>query len=136
MGDSEKLLRRALDLAPGFTAARANLANVLYKQSRYEEAAKVLDEVLERDPASPGNRNLMAATLGRIGDYDEALKLYGELTETFPDRTMVIVAHRLNTVRLADRIIVMESAEVVEEGTHDELYYARGAYHQLVRKQI
>lgn len=39
--DSEKLLHRALELAPSFTAARANLANVLYKQSRYGEAAKV-----------------------------------------------------------------------------------------------
>ena len=58
------------------------------------------------------------------------------LTENFPERTMIIVAHRLNTVRLADRIIVMESGEVVEQGTHDELYYARGAYYQLVRNQI
>ncbi|MEO0876887.1 MAG: ABC transporter ATP-binding protein, partial [Bacteroidota bacterium] len=52
------------------------------------------------------------------------------------ERTMVIVAHRLNTVRLADRIIVLESGEVVEQGTHDELYYNRGAYYQLVRNQI
>ena len=58
------------------------------------------------------------------------------LSERFPDRTMIIIAHRLNTVRLADRIIVIESGEVVEEGTHDELYYARGAYYQLVRNQI
>jgi ATP-binding cassette subfamily B protein len=56
--------------------------------------------------------------------------------EAFPDRTMIIVAHRLNTVRLADRIIVMESGELVEQGTHDELYYSRGAYYQLVRNQI
>ena len=58
------------------------------------------------------------------------------LSERFPERTMIIVAHRLNTVRLADRIIVMESGEVVEAGTHDELYYNRGAYYQLVRNQI
>lgn len=56
--------------------------------------------------------------------------------EAFPDRTMIIVAHRLNTVRLADRIIVMESGELVEQGTHEELYYSRGAYYQLVRNQI
>jgi ATP-binding cassette subfamily B protein len=56
--------------------------------------------------------------------------------EAFSDRTMIIVAHRLNTVRLADRIIVMEAGELVEQGTHEELYYSRGAYYQLVRNQI
>src|SRR3546814_7522834 len=83
--DAEALLRRAIELAPAFAAARANLATVLYKQSRSEEAAHVLDEVLAIDPADPGNRHLLAATLGRIGDYDEALTLYCELVETFPE---------------------------------------------------
>ena len=115
--DSESLLRRALELAPGFIAARANLATVLYKQSRYPEAAEVLDEVLARDPANPGNRNLMAATLGRIGDYDEALRLYGELTQTFPDHARLLMSygHMLKTVgRLEESIAAYRRALEIE----------------------
>ena len=43
-GDAEALLRRAVELAPGFTAARANLALVLYRQNRAPEALTLLDE--------------------------------------------------------------------------------------------
>ncbi|MBU0825790.1 MAG: tetratricopeptide repeat protein, partial [Alphaproteobacteria bacterium] len=83
--DAEKLLNRALELAPGFGAARANLATVFYKQNRYAEAAETLDAVLGDDPDNPAHVNLKAAALGRIGGYDEALALYEQLTARFPD---------------------------------------------------
>src|SRR3546814_10536665 len=85
-GDAEKLLTRALDLAPGFGAARANLATVYYRQNRYAEAIETLDAVLGEDPDNPAHANLKAAALGRIGGYDEAIALYEELTRRFPDR--------------------------------------------------
>src|SRR3546814_8582719 len=50
--DAEKLLSRALQLAPGFGAARANLATVSYKQNRFAEAAEALDAVLAGDRKS------------------------------------------------------------------------------------
>jgi len=84
-GDAEKLLNRALELAPGFGAARANLATVYYKQNRYAEAAETLDAVLGEDPDNPAHVNLKAAALGRIGGYDEAIALYEQLTRRFPD---------------------------------------------------
>jgi ABC-type multidrug transport system ATPase subunit len=47
----------------------------------------------------------------------------------------MIIAHRLSTIRRADKIIVLHHGEVVEEGTHDSLMQARGAYFGLVEHQ-
>jgi ATP-binding cassette subfamily B protein len=50
-------------------------------------------------------------------------------------RTCFIVAHRLSTVRNADRIIVLDRGGIVEAGRHDALMSQRGAYYRLVQKQ-
>ncbi len=52
------------------------------------------------------------------------------------DRTTLIIAHRLSTVRTADRVVVLDQGSVSETGSHDELYAARGLYHQLVERQF
>ena len=51
-------------------------------------------------------------------------------------RTTLVIAHRLSTVRNADKIIVMDRGEVVEEGTHDDLLARGGAYSDLYRLQF
>jgi len=51
------------------------------------------------------------------------------------DRTTIIIAHRLSTVRYADRIFVLDRGELVEEGTHEELVHFDGIYNQLWRVQ-
>jgi ABC-type multidrug transport system fused ATPase/permease subunit len=50
-------------------------------------------------------------------------------------RTTFVIAHRLSTIRRADQILVMEQGEIVERGTHDELYALRGRYYDLYTKQ-
>ncbi|MBK7873324.1 MAG: peptidase domain-containing ABC transporter [Saprospiraceae bacterium] len=67
--------------------------------------------------------------------YNEML-IMENLEEFFRHRTVVIVAHRLSTVVNADNIVVLEGGEIVEQGTHDELTYIRGAYYQLIRNQL
>lgn len=62
--DAENLLRRALELAPKFLAARSNLATVLHRQARTEEALAELDLLLAAEPDSPTHNNLKAAALG------------------------------------------------------------------------
>lgn len=48
--------------------------------------------------------------------------------------TVLVVAHRLQTVEKADHIIFMEGGEVVEQGTHQELMASKGRYHRLKEK--
>ena len=50
-------------------------------------------------------------------------------------RTTVAIAHRLSTLRMADRLVVVEKGRLVEQGTHDELMAAGGTYCRLARKQ-
>jgi ATP-binding cassette subfamily B protein len=51
-------------------------------------------------------------------------------------RTSFVIAHRLSTIRDADLILVMESGQIVEQGTHDELLERRGAYFRLYSAQF
>ena len=58
------------------------------------------------------------------------------LDKFYRGRTVVIVAHRLSTVRNADRIIVIDKGRVAETGTHESLVKSRGMYYQLVKNQL
>lgn len=58
------------------------------------------------------------------------------LQEFFKGKTVVVVAHRLSTVKGADKIVVLENGEVAEEGSHEELTNKKGQYYQLVKNQL
>jgi ATP-binding cassette, subfamily B, multidrug efflux pump len=58
------------------------------------------------------------------------------LERILKSRTSVVIAHRLSTVRGADRIIVMDRGQIVEEGTHVQLLHADGYYARLHEHQL
>lgn len=67
--------------------------------------------------------------------YNERL-IMQNLRQVFENRTVVIVAHRLSTVRHADNIVVLDKGEIAEQGTHDELTLRRGLYYHLIKNQL
>lgn len=93
-------------------------------------------------------RMLIARAIYKNPDYiflDEATNsldaknervIMENLEHFFNGRTVVIVAHRLSTVKHADQIVVMEKGEIVEVGTHKELVSRKGAYFNLIKDQL
>ena len=108
----------------------------------------VIDE--EGSNLSAGERQLV--TIARAFLTDPALLILDEATSSVDtrtelllqhamaalrtDRTSFVIAHRLSTIRDADLILVMEDGAIVEQGTHDELLTAGGAYARLYNAQF
>ena len=137
------------------TLGRADLddAAVLSALQRARLAARVerlggLDATLTEGGGnlSAGERQLLSIARVLAADpplviLDEATASIDSLTErdvqlaldaVFQDRTVVVVAHRLSTIRKADRIVVLAAGAIVEQGDHDELIALGGTYAQLV----
>jgi len=69
-------------------------------------------------------------------DANNERKIVENLDRYLANKTMLVVAHRLSTVKNADQIIVVENGSIVERGTHDELTALQGAYYALVKNQL
>ena len=92
---------------------RLMIARAIYKQPQY----MMLDEATSSLDAE--NERIITENMERL----------------FHDRTMVVIAHRLSTVKNANQIIVLRHGEIAEQGTHDELLVKNGTYAKLVSLQ-
>lgn len=122
-------------------------AKVAYAQSFIERLPEGYDTLLDGDGAnlSQGERQLLNIARAAISKapiliLDEATSSVDTRTEKFiekgmdrlmKNRTTFVIAHRLSTVRNADRIVVLEQGEIIEEGTHQQLLDKKGRYYQL-----
>ena len=128
-------------------AARATFVD-RFVHSLPEGYDTVLDD--EASNVSAGEKQLL--TIARAFLTDPALLILDEATSSVDtrtelllqhamaalrtDRTSFVIAHRLSTIRDADLILVMEDGAIVEQGNHEELLVAEGAYSRLYNAQF
>jgi ATP-binding cassette subfamily B protein len=113
LGFNTKIGNEGLGLSTG-QKQRILIARAIYKNPDYiffDEATSALDANNER-------------------------AIVSKLQSFLKDKTSVIIAHRLSTVRNADQIIVIDGGKIVEMGDHDSLIELNGAYYNLVKNQL
>lgn len=69
-------------------------------------------------------------------DATNEQNIVNNLSDFFKGKTVVVVAHRLSTVRNADNIVVLDHGKIIEQGKHNELIKLRGTYYQLIKNQL
>lgn len=110
---------------------RLLIARAVYKNPEYiffDEATNSLDA---------NNEKVIMQNLEEFfSGHQNNLDLSNSQTLANSRKTVVVVAHRLSTVKNADQIIVLEKGEIIEQGTHEELTRSKGAYYELVRNQL
>lgn len=131
---AEEVLRRidAYDLLtkkPGGLEARVDEAGANY--SAGERQLIAFARALYRDAEI-----LILDEATASVDSDTESRLQKALEEVIRDRTALVIAHRLSTVRASDRIVVLQKGHVVESGSHDQLLEAGGLYHALYELQF
>jgi ATP-binding cassette, subfamily B, bacterial len=126
MGYNTKIGQEGSGISQG-QKQRMLIARAVYKNPEFiffDEATNSLDA------------NNESVIMKNLDDFFKGYLTVQDNNQTPASKTVVVVAHRLSTVRHADQIVVLEKGEIVEQGTHDELTNLKGAYYKLVKNQL
>jgi len=126
MGYNTKIGQEGSGISQG-QKQRMLIARAVYKNPEFiffDEATNSLDA------------NNESVIMKNLDDFFKGYLTVHDNNHTPASKTVVVVAHRLSTVRHADQIVVLEKGEIVEQGTHDELTNLKGAYYKLVKNQL
>lgn len=145
----ENILYGRLDATPEEVEAAARAARahdfVMQLPAKYETEVGergVKLSVGQQQRISIARAFLKDAPILLLDEPTSALDLHTEadfldgLNDLMVGRTVFIVAHRLSTIRKADRIYFLEAGRIVEQGSHDELMRSRGRYYELFMRQF
>ena len=113
LGVNTKIGLEGIGLSTG-QKQRLRIARAVYKDPEilfFDEATSALDST---------NEKVIMENLNRF----------------FKNKTVVVIAHRLSTVRNADQIVVLEKGKIIEKGNHEELVEMKGSYFELVKNQL
>ncbi|HEY2033787.1 MAG TPA: sulfotransferase [Rhizomicrobium sp.] len=124
--EAEKLLARALELAPGFIAARTNYASVLYRNSKPREAVAQMDILLVKEPRNPTYKVMKAAASSLLGEYDQAIDLFGQALKTHPDqpKAWMSYGHVLKTTGKVPESIAAYRKSIAQLPSLGEAYWS------------
>ncbi|MDQ8012682.1 MAG: peptidase domain-containing ABC transporter [Flavobacterium nitrogenifigens] len=129
------------------SALNLSLANEFVQNLPLMERTKIGDSGIELSTGQK-QRILVARAIYKNPDYiffDEATSsldaknekiLMKNILDHFKGKTVLIIAHRLSTVKNADQIIVLDRGEIEETGTHEQLITQKGKYYELVKNQL
>ncbi|HTM95142.1 MAG TPA: sulfotransferase, partial [Croceibacterium sp.] len=125
-GDAIKLLRRALELAPTFHAARYNLALVLYRNNQIPEALRELAQLIECEPDNLAYHNLIAVASLRIAEFDRALERFEFVLSKAPDHalTWMSYGHALKTVGRLEQAVEAYRHAIAHEPNLGEAWWS------------
>ncbi|HRR92922.1 MAG TPA: hypothetical protein P5348_02965, partial [Bacteroidales bacterium] len=68
-------------------------------------------------------------------DSETEIEIFSRLRDALKGKTVLLISHRLNTVKLADNIIVLDKGRIAETGSHSELIDLKGRYYELYMRQ-
>ncbi|HEX7819625.1 MAG TPA: sulfotransferase [Sphingobium sp.] len=126
VGDAEKLLRRALELAPRFAPARLNLAFALNRQERFVEALEEVDRLLAEEPDNPAYINLKGVVFARVGDYADAVTQFEAVLRTRPNQPRIWLSfgHSLKTLGRQDACVAAYRQSIALQPTLGEAWWS------------
>jgi len=124
--DAEFLLESAIEFAPDYDQARYDLANLLLKMQKFEQAHSQCQRLLERHPENLAYRALLANAAAGIGDHHNAIELFREVLEKNPrqNQLRVMLGHAYKTIGETEKAVASYRAAYGLKADYGDAYWS------------